>query len=126
MTMQKNMLSEKCLRRSEEGLVFSFRLPWYRSLPLSVIEPAELTINGKSIDLSRVDVRINGETIALSELASKTECSWFVLDPMEILLGGESQEKGDFVDLEFVLNVYPPYIPGMCWATRAESTYQIQ
>ncbi len=120
MTIQDNLLGEGSLRATEAGFDLAIRLPWYRSLPLSTVEPAELRINSQPVDLSRVQLRINGKTIASSELPERTNELWFVLDPLMLEIKGVPVRSGEEVDVQFTLNVYPPYIPGMCWITRAD------
>jgi hypothetical protein len=87
---------------------------------LSTIEPAELRINAQPIDLSRVKVRINGKSIPASELPERIDEVWFVRDDLTLEVSGTPVKAGADVDVQFTLNVYPPYIPGMCWVTRAD------
>jgi hypothetical protein len=120
MTIQDRLIGESSLKATEAGFDLAIRLPWYRSLPLSTIEPAELRINAQAIDLTRVKVRINDKTIPNSELAARTDEFWFVLDPLTLEVSGTTLKPGEDVEVQFTLNVYPPYIPGMCWVTRAD------
>ncbi len=122
MTIQDRLLGEGSLSATKAGFDLAIRLPWYRSLPLSTIEPAELRINDQPIDLKRVKVRINDQTIPNSELPERTDQFWFVLDPLTLEVSGTPMKRGEDVHVEFTLNVYPPYIPGMCWVTRADRT----
>jgi hypothetical protein len=122
MTIQDRLLGEGSLSATKAGFDLAIRLPWYRSLPLSTIEPAELRINAKPIDLAQVKIRINDKTIPNSELAERTDQFWFVLDPLTLEVSGAPVKRGEDVHVEFTLNVYPPYIPGMCWVTRADRT----
>ena len=120
MTIQDRLLGEGSLTATKTGFDLAIRLPWYRSLPLSTIEPAELRINSKPIDLKRVNVRINDKQIPNSELGGRTDEFWFVLDPLTLEVSDTPVKRGEEVDVQFTLNVYPPYIPGMCWVTRAD------
>jgi Domain of unknown function (DUF6379) len=120
MTIQDRLLGAGSLTATNEGFDLAIRLPWYRSLPLSTIEPAELRINAQPIDLSRVKLRINGKTIPNSELPERTDEVWFVRDDLTLEVSGTPVKAGADVDVQFTLNVYPPYIPGMCWVTRAD------
>ena len=119
MTIQDRLLGEGSLTATPGGFDLAIRLPWYRSLPMSTIEPAELRVNGRPIDLDAVRIRINGKTIPNSELRERTDEFWFVLDPLTLEVRDTPVKSGDDVNVEFTLNVYPPYIPGMCWVTRA-------
>jgi hypothetical protein len=120
MTIQDRLLGAGSLTATDEGCELAIRLPWYRSLPLSTIEPAELRINAQPIDLSRVKVRINGKSIPASELPERIDEVWFVRDDLTLEVSGTPVKAGADVDVQFTLNVYPPYIPGMCWVTRAD------
>jgi uncharacterized protein DUF6379 len=120
MTIQDRLLGEGSLTATRAGFDLAIRLPWYRSLPLSVIEPAELRINAQPVDLARVKVRINDKTIPNSELPGRTDEVWFVRDFLTLEVSGTPVTAGQDVDVQFTLNVYPPYIPGMCWVTRAD------
>jgi hypothetical protein len=120
MTIQDRLLGESSLTATKVGFDLAIRLPWYRSLPLSTIEPAELRINAEPVDLTRVKVRINNKTIPSSELAERTDEVWFVRDALTLEVSGTPLRSGESVDVQFTLNVYPPYIPGMCWVTRAD------
>jgi hypothetical protein len=120
MTIQDRLLGEGSVTATKAGFDLAIRLPWYRSLPLSVIEPAELRINAQPVDLTRVKVRINGKTIPSSELPERTDEVWFVRDALTLEVSGTPVKTGENVDVQFTLNVYPPYIPGMCWVTRAD------
>jgi hypothetical protein len=120
MTIQDRLLDQSSLKATKAGFDLAVRLPWYRSLPLSTIEPAELRINAQPVDLSRVRIKINDKSFANAELAERTDEFWFVLDPLTIEVSGTPVKPGEDVDVQFTLNVYPPYIPGMCWVTRAD------
>jgi hypothetical protein len=120
MTIQDRLLGEGSLTATTAGFDLAIRLPWYRSLPLSTIEPAELRINAQPIDLTRVNVRINDKTIPGSDLAERTDEVWFVRDALTLEVRDTPVRAGEDVHVEFTLNVYPPYIPGMCWVTRAD------
>jgi hypothetical protein len=122
MTIQDRLLGEDSLTATKSGFDLAIRLPWYRSLPLSTIEPAELRINEKTIDLKGARIRINDRTIPNSELPERSDQFWFVLDPLTLEVSGAPVNRGENVHVEFTLNVYPPYIPGMCWVTRADRT----
>ena len=120
MTIQDRLLGEDALTATKTGFDLAIRLPWYRSLPLSVIEPAELRVNGQPVDLEQVKVRVNDRTFANTELPERADQFWFVLDPLTLEVSGTPVQAGEEVAIEFTLNVYPPYIPGMCWVTRAD------
>ena len=120
MTIHDRLLGENSLSATSAGFDLAIRLPWYRSLPLSTIEPAELRINAKPVDLRHVKIRLNDKTIPIAEVPERTDEVWFVRDPLLLEISGTHVQPGEDVNVEFTLNVYPPYIPGMCWVSRAD------
>ena len=73
----KNTFSERLLPADEatlkDGRVgLGVRLPWYRSLPLSVVEIGELVIDGKPVPTERMRLAINGHTSSTRRDSSST------------------------------------------------------
>ena len=76
----RSLLSESESRMSPDGIELGVRLPWYRSLPLSVVELAELTVDGRPVPANDIRFTINGKSFALDALTDLTEEVWYVLD----------------------------------------------
>jgi hypothetical protein len=102
------------------------RLPWYRSLPMSVVEVASLKIDGLDVMPEKIQLEINGKRFGLPQLPELTEEWWYVLDSAVLhvrdaaLRGGNREHT-----VELVLNLYPPYIPGMTWVTKSTKTVRV-
>jgi hypothetical protein len=110
------------LRATPRGAEIDVRLPWYRSLPVSVIEVASLALDGKPVPPEDVRFEINGKSFGLGELASQTSEFWFVLDSAVLRLPNVRLQPGSDHDVELQLNVYPPYVPHLNWITRMRKT----
>jgi hypothetical protein len=115
------LLSEAGLRTVPGGLDIDVRLPWYRSMPLSVVEVAELSIDGAPVDTDAVRLEVNGRGFALSALPEITGEVWYVLDSATLHVAVPLERSADHL-IELTLNLYPPYIPGLIWVTKASRT----
>ena len=68
------------LRATPRGAEIDIRLPWYRSLPVSVVEVGSLSVDGKDVATSDIRFEVNGKSFDLNELPSHPGEFWFVLD----------------------------------------------
>lgn len=110
------------LKVRQSGIEFAIRLPWYRALPLSVVEIASLKLDGKAVAVEQVRFEINGKSFALADLPAQVQEFWFVLDDAHLCLSGEYSRPGTEHRLELQVNLYPPYIPHLTWVTQASRT----
>ena len=118
----ENNFSRSLLPRDEvvlktDELELGVRLPWYRSLPLSVVEIGELSIDGQVVTSDEMRFALNGREFALQELKGLTGESWFVLDSARLRVR-RALDPTVHHTLSLTLNLYPPYIPGLTWVTR--------
>ena len=116
-----SLLSESESRMSPDGIELGVRLPWYRALPLSVVEVASLTVDGQPVPTNDIRFMINGKSFALDALADLTEEVWYVLDSGILTLHTAVEPRADH-EVALQLNLYPPYIPGLVWVTKARCT----
>ena len=114
------------LRATPRGTEIDVRLPWYRSLPVSVVEVASLEIDGKAVPLGDIRFEINGKSIPLAELPAHYGEFWFVLDSAVLRLPNTPLAAGTDHDVELQLNVYPPYVPHLTWITKVRKTIRAQ
>lgn len=96
-----------------QGLRLAMRLPWYRSLPFSVVEVGPLSIDGTEIDLGDALIEYDGASWPLRENGEKVDTFWFIRDSAFLVLPSQSAEVGSSHDVSLNLFVSPPYIPGM-------------
>lgn len=71
---------------SGERLVLKLRLPWYRSLWLSCLDNADLTIDGQAVPVEEISFRLYGQTHPFADLKNISSVSWFVLDAADLLI----------------------------------------
>jgi hypothetical protein len=98
-------------------LELAIRLPWYRALPLSVVELGELVIDGQVVAHQNVNFEINGHEYGLDQLPDLSEEFWYVLDSARLRLP-YALDPGQPHTISLTINLYPPYIPGLTWVTR--------
>lgn len=109
----ERIIGEEGLRAVDGELVLACRLPWYRSLPFSTVEFAEVSIDGEVVDLADAQVEFDGERWPLSENGEKVNTFWFVRDSAFLVLPGRDVTGGSEHEVSLTLFVNPPYIPGM-------------
>ena len=120
------LLNEAGLRAGSAGLEIDVRLPWYRSMPVSVVEVASLAIDGRPVPPDAIRFEVNGKTFALGELADQVGEFWFVLDDAVLHVAGVQAGQGETHGVELQLNLYPPYIPHLTWVTRATKSMRVR
>jgi hypothetical protein len=118
--MFETRMIEDGLQAEETGFVVPVRLPWYRSLPLSTVELVELRVDGRQISPNAVRLELNGTSHAVDELIEQTSEWWFVLDSALLRVDAPGVEAGKEHEIEILLNLYPPYMGGLRWATRSK------
>jgi hypothetical protein len=112
------VISDGGLQATATGLRIDVRLPWYRSLPLSTIEVAEVTINGETVDATRVSFELEGRRYDLATLPDQVDKVWYVLDSAFINVALDGAARGAEYRVSVTLNLYPPYIRGLKRVTR--------
>ncbi len=109
--------------RVEDGSIkLEVWLPWYRTLPLSVVEIAAISIDGRSLPLEGAELEVNGKRFALSALADLVDEQWFVQDSAWLYVPDAESKAGAKHDAELLVKLYPPYIPMLTWVTRGAAT----
>ncbi len=109
--MKNWFIKDDSLHAVANGLELDVRLPWYRSLPLSVIDFGSISVNGTAIAPDAVTVRLNGKERKLTELAGLWQEYWFVLDSAYVRIPFSGAKQGEQYDLEFTMVLHPPYSP---------------
>ena len=117
---------QRGLRATARGAEIDVRLPWYRSLPVSVVEIFGLSLDGKPVPADDIRFEINGKSFALAELAEQSHEVWFVLDSAVLRVPNAQIAAGAAHDVELQLNLYPPYVPHLTWVTKVRKTIRAQ
>jgi len=116
------LIVESSLEAGQSGMAFAIRLPWYRALPLSVVDVPWLALDGNVVPRTAVRFEVNGRSFTLDELAQQTGEYWYVLDDARIRVSGVQVRAGGQHQLELQVDLHPPYIPHFVWVTRASKT----
>ena len=104
---------ENGLRALAGGLNIEIRLPWYRGLPLSIIEIVGARINGKSIGRNELTFSVNGKPRPAQDLEGLYLENWYLLDSAYLHVPYVWAKQGDEYDVGVTLVLHPPYIPGV-------------
>jgi hypothetical protein len=110
------------LRATPRGAEIDIRLPWYRSLPVSVVEVGSLKVDDHEVAANDIRFEVNGKSFALAELPTHAGEFWFVLDSAVLRLPETRVQPGTDHDVELQLNLYPPYVPHLKWVTKVRKT----
>jgi len=118
--------AERGLRATANGAEIDVRLPWYRSLPVSVVEIGSLKVDDQVLASSDIRFEINGKSFQLHELPARSDEFWFVLDSAVLRLAALRLTPGTDHDVELQLNLYPPYVPHLKWVTKVRKTLRVR
>lgn len=106
------ILTENGLQATEDGLVIDVRLPWYRAMPLSVVDIPALRIDGMEIPRERLRLEVGGREFPLDALPSHEETYWFVTDSAFLKISGLKTSAGSEHDVDLTVSLKLPYIEG--------------
>jgi len=111
-------------RITPESLLLDLRLPWYRSLPLSVVMPTQLVLDGEPLSLDGATVSYEGREYTLAELPEQVGTSWFIQDSVVLKVPTPKPLAAGKHHVLLTLNLYPPYIPMLTHVTRGDAQVQ--
>jgi hypothetical protein len=114
--------AERGLRATPNGAEIDVRLPWYRSLPVSVVEVGSLKVDEQDVASSDIRFELNGKSFELQDLPAHSGEFWFVLDAAVLRLPEIRLKPGTDHEVELQLNLYPPYVPHLKWVTKVRRT----
>lgn len=120
--MKSRLISNDGLTATPQGFDLDIRLPWYRSLPLSVVEVTEVTIDGAAVEPALVTFELEGATLALGDLGKRADRWWYVLDSAILHVHRQPLAPGTSHELAVTVALQPPYIPGFRMMTRCVKT----
>ncbi|HZU62088.1 MAG TPA: DUF6379 domain-containing protein [Novosphingobium sp.] len=118
--MEHRVVSDDGLIVEEGGCVIDVRLPWYRSLPLSVVEIGQVVVDGQLIDPARITFELEGQRYRLDELRPHTDVWWYVLDSAFLHIAGLPLLAGGEHQVSVTIQVRPPYINGLNRIVKTE------
>lgn len=111
-------------RITPQELVLDLRLPWYRSLPLSVVMPTQLVLDGQPVPLDGATVEYEGRRWTLAELPEQVDTFWFIQDSVLLHVPLAQPLAAGPHHVLLTLNLYPPYIPMLTHVTRGDAALQ--
>jgi hypothetical protein len=114
--------AERGLRATPNGAEIDVRLPWYRSLPVSVVEVGSLKVDEQDVAPGDIRFELNGKSFELKDLPAHSGEFWFVLDAAVLRLPEIRLKPGTDHEVELQLNLYPPYVPHLKWVTKVRRT----
>lgn len=114
-----HLLSQHSLRSKQHEALLDIRLPWYRALPLSTVEVGSLQLDGRAITAQQLRFEVNGRRFELGQMGEQVDEWWYVLDDATLRIRDCPIAAHSTHEVELTLNLYPPYMPGFQWVTRA-------
>ncbi|MCU0905855.1 MAG: DUF6379 domain-containing protein [Rhodobacteraceae bacterium] len=122
--MMTNVLLEAgSLTRTPTGLECRLRLPWYRSLPLSVIRIDAVEVNGQPLPETALRFTLNGRTRPVAALDDLTGEYWFVQD--SLTLAADAPALPHDAEVAVTLSFWPPYIADFRRKTRGAAMLKV-
>ncbi len=121
----ERIIGEEGLSASADGLRLAMRLPWYRSLPFSIVEIEQVRIDGQPVDLSDAKVEFDRAVWPLAELGEQTNAFWFVRDSAFLHIPSLTATPGSEHEVALSMFISPPYIPGMKRANTQTQTLRV-
>lgn len=108
MMLEQHVIQAKGFRNVDGGFQVAVRCPYYRGIWASLLEGAELTVDGETFD----DVRwtLRGETYTTAELANASDKRWAFEEPAVLTVDGEPLAPGVH-DVEVAITWRWSYIP---------------
>jgi hypothetical protein len=121
--MQTNrVITDNGLSATASGYKIDIRLPWYRSLPLSVVEVGEVAMDGHSLDPAKIQFELEGRSYPLAAMPDLVDKVWYVLDSAYLNVEAAALPPGSEHSVSVTLNLYPPYIRGLKRVARETKT----
>jgi sugar phosphate isomerase/epimerase len=105
-------LTENGLRTNGDGIAIDVRLPWYRAMPLSVVDIPALRIDGIEIPREKMLLEVGGRDYRIDELPSQEERYWYVTDSGFLKVPGWKAKTGSDHDIDLTIALKLPYVEG--------------
>ena len=121
----ERIIGEEGLSAGPDGVRLAMRLPWYRSLPFSIFEVADLSIDGDRVDLSDATIEYEGNRWPLAQIGDQTDAFWFVRDSAFLHVRSRQLQPGSEHEVSLTVHISPPYIPGMKRTDRQTETLRV-
>jgi hypothetical protein len=93
------------------GFQFGARLPYYRSLGLSMVEDIGVTIDGEKIARDKLRLTVNGKSYTMDELEREYEQCWQMGDVATVSVERAGGLKAGTHQLELTEQLRVSYMP---------------
>lgn len=120
----EQVIGEQGVSVHEGKIKVELRLPWYRSLPLSTVEIAEVNIDGNTIAQDEMTFELESIRYPLRTMEAQTEHVWYVLDSAYLYFTAPALSEGEHT-LSVLMNLYPPYIKGLKRPVRNTESFSV-
>lgn len=108
--LDKYVLADDALTATPTGFALKFKSHWYRSLPLSCMEPA-LSLNGQPVDPATMTVEANGNTYPVADMPNLDREWLFIQDAATLhVRQPKSLDTAKSYEVTFTLSLYIPYV----------------
>src|SRR5690349_9423 len=93
------------------GFQFGARLPYYRGIPLSLLEDLAVSINGEEVPRESVQFSVHGNTYTLAQMQTEVDDRWNMGEVAYIIVPKEGGlPKGEH-QVRLMLNMRIAYLP---------------
>lgn len=93
----------------EKNIILKIRLPWYRCLPVSVIDKIDIAIDGKAVQEGSIKVLIAGEPKTIPEIKKYTRLIWSNLETQDVQVTLDMPIAQGAHEIQLDLRVDLPY-----------------
>lgn len=129
MTLEASVIREGCVRSVQDGYEVDVHLAWYRSLPLSCVEGAEVELGDRIFQAADIRVKNNNQWLTFEQMGELTNQYWYTLDALTLKLACESPaQAGESALLKVSLSTRIPYIiigPNMPLVQRTDVAKEV-
>jgi hypothetical protein len=109
--LEAHVIQTKGFRNVDGGFQVAVRCPYYRGIWASLIEGAELTVDGETYGRDSIRWTLGGETSTTGELAGKADARWPFEEPAVLTVDRPGGLEPGLHDVEVAVTWRWSYIP---------------
>lgn len=109
--LESHAIQTKGFKNVDGGFQVAVRCPYYRGLWASLIEGAELTVDGETFAADAVRWTLGGTTYTAAELADRADVRWPFEEPAVLTVDRAGGLEPGLHDVEVALTWRWSYIP---------------
>jgi Domain of unknown function (DUF6379) len=123
--LEAHVIQTKGFRNVDGGFQVAVRCPYYRGIWASLIEGAELTVDGETFGRDSIRWTLRGETSTTAELAEKADTRWPFEEPAILTVDRPGGLEPGLHDVEVAVTWRWSYIPVEMQPTTNVSTRKL-